>query len=544
MSQGYDEASRWRTLVETMPQIVWITRPDGWHVHFNQQWMDFTGLTLEESLGDGWNPPFHPEDRGRAAARWEEATRTGEPYEIEYRLRRHDGVYHWMLGRAMPLRDASGAIVRWFGTCTDIEDVKRAESRVEAQAELLATKHDRLNALATLSHHLNGAMTTDEVAQLMVHHAKPVIEASFVNVALIDEASQTLRIVQTDLDPDIAERWAVLPLDGADTPLHEAIRTREPVIVHDRDRQVRYPHMVEDTRRAGLRSTVSLPLCEGNEGVFGVIGCGWRSEIAVDAGLRAQLQLLADLCSQALQRTRRTEVQDGLVHELQDEVLAGHDAVEGLDVAIGYEPAQVELGFGGDWYDVIAIEAHRTAVVVGDVAGHGIAAAAEMTAAKAIIRGMVLTTEHERDVIPAANKALEHHRSAYIATVGVAWIDTDAAELTWRLAGHPPPVLRDGASGTRLLAGPQHPPLGMPSPARVVAAEQFGPGAILVLYTDGLIERRESNIDERLEVVRSLVESMPDGWSAARIRDRLLSELVDSDTVDDVAVVVVRNPPR
>lgn len=126
-----DDEVDWQQAIETMPQIVWITRPDGWHTHFNRQWLEFTGLTLEESLGFGWNPPFHPDDRDRAAARWAEATATGEPYEIEYRLRRWDGVYHWMLGRAMPLRDATGQIVRWFGTCTDIEDLKRAQDELE-----------------------------------------------------------------------------------------------------------------------------------------------------------------------------------------------------------------------------------------------------------------------------------------------------------------------------------------------------------------------------------------------------------------------------
>lgn len=121
----------WRQLIEALPQIVWITRPDGWHLHFNEQGLDFTGLTLEESLGFGWNPPFHPDDRERAAIVWAQATSTGEPYDIEYRLRRHDGVYRWMLGRALPLRDDTGAIVRWFGTCTDIEDLKRAQSELE-----------------------------------------------------------------------------------------------------------------------------------------------------------------------------------------------------------------------------------------------------------------------------------------------------------------------------------------------------------------------------------------------------------------------------
>jgi PAS domain S-box-containing protein len=128
--------AEWRDLIETLPQIVWITRPDGWHTHFNQQWLDYTGLTLEVSLGHGWNPPFHPEDRARATAHWEQATSTGEPYEIEYRLRRRDGVYRWMLGRATPLHDDAGRIVKWFGTCTDIEELKQTQSELERRRAL------------------------------------------------------------------------------------------------------------------------------------------------------------------------------------------------------------------------------------------------------------------------------------------------------------------------------------------------------------------------------------------------------------------------
>ncbi|WP_166257646.1 EAL domain-containing protein [Marinobacter salicampi] len=123
--------AEFRALVESMPQIVWVTRPDGWHVDFNQHWLEYTGLTLEESIGHGWNPAFHPGDRGLAAERWLHATGTGEPYEIEYRLRRWDGVYHWMLGRALPMRDAEGNIVKWFGTCTDIDDLKRTQERLD-----------------------------------------------------------------------------------------------------------------------------------------------------------------------------------------------------------------------------------------------------------------------------------------------------------------------------------------------------------------------------------------------------------------------------
>ncbi|WP_182113871.1 MULTISPECIES: sensor domain-containing diguanylate cyclase [unclassified Actinotalea] len=140
----------WAELVSTLPQIVWVARPDGYHTYFNQQWLDYTGLTLAESLGDGWNPPFHPDDRPLSRRLWAEATRTGQPYEIEYRLRRHDGVYRWMLGRAVPMRDDTGAIVKWFGTCTDIEDLKAALEEAATLREELERRatHDPLTGLA------------------------------------------------------------------------------------------------------------------------------------------------------------------------------------------------------------------------------------------------------------------------------------------------------------------------------------------------------------------------------------------------------------
>jgi diguanylate cyclase (GGDEF)-like protein/PAS domain S-box-containing protein len=130
----------WQQLVAAMPQIVWIARPDGSVTHVNQQWVDCTGLALEEALGDGWLSALHPDDRDRAATRWAGATRTGEPFEIEYRLRRVDGGARWMLGRARPVRDAHGSIVKWFGTCTDVEDLKAAQARIAERARELETR--------------------------------------------------------------------------------------------------------------------------------------------------------------------------------------------------------------------------------------------------------------------------------------------------------------------------------------------------------------------------------------------------------------------
>ena len=119
-----------RTLAEAMPQIVWITRPDGGNIYCNQQWMDYTGLTGEESRDSGWNRAFHPDDQRRALEEWEHAVAEMNLYSVECRLRRADGAYRWWLIRGMPLRDVNGGIIKWFGTCTDIHDMKVAEMEI------------------------------------------------------------------------------------------------------------------------------------------------------------------------------------------------------------------------------------------------------------------------------------------------------------------------------------------------------------------------------------------------------------------------------
>ncbi|WP_022683689.1 sensor histidine kinase [Sphingobium bisphenolivorans] len=117
-----DSDRLFRTLADTMPQMVWSTLPDGYHDYFNARWYEFTGVPLGSTDGDGWNGIFHPDDQQRARERWQQSLETGEPYEIEYRLRHHSGAYRWTLGRALPIRDAEGRITRWIGTCTDIND--------------------------------------------------------------------------------------------------------------------------------------------------------------------------------------------------------------------------------------------------------------------------------------------------------------------------------------------------------------------------------------------------------------------------------------
>jgi PAS domain S-box-containing protein len=118
---------RYRLLADAIPQIVWTTGLDGSNEYLNQRWFEYTGSTPDQSSGYGWMGALHPDDRARTTEEWARARDHAESFEAEYRLRRADGSYRWHLVLAMPLRDGSGRIAKWFGTCTDIDDRKRAE---------------------------------------------------------------------------------------------------------------------------------------------------------------------------------------------------------------------------------------------------------------------------------------------------------------------------------------------------------------------------------------------------------------------------------
>ena len=157
-----------RSLAEAVPQIVWMTDTDGKNTYFNQQWVDYTGMALEESYGDGWNTPFHPDDRLRAWDAWQRATQDVAPYSLECRLRRADGAYRWWLIRGAPLRDESGRILKWFGTCTDIEGLKQSEQELQQSRALLLAAMDRSQAGIAIADAPDGKLRYVNQAGLLI----------------------------------------------------------------------------------------------------------------------------------------------------------------------------------------------------------------------------------------------------------------------------------------------------------------------------------------------------------------------------------------
>ena len=124
-----------RTLTEALPQIVWVTRPDGWNVYCNSRWTEYTGMGPEQTRGEGWSDAFHPDDREPSWTSWRHAMATRGTHAIECRIRRADGAYRWWLVRGVPFLDGAGDILKWFGTCTDIHDLKVAQIEVTQSAQ-------------------------------------------------------------------------------------------------------------------------------------------------------------------------------------------------------------------------------------------------------------------------------------------------------------------------------------------------------------------------------------------------------------------------
>jgi diguanylate cyclase (GGDEF)-like protein/PAS domain S-box-containing protein len=151
-------ADQYKFLADAMPQIVWTTRPDGNNDYYNLRWLEFTGLNFEQSKDRGWEPALHPDDVKTCVEKWNGCLRTGEPFEMELRLKNAKGDFHWHLCRAVPMRNKLGRIVQWVGTATNIEEFKHVETELRnMQKELEDRVRQRTADLEASNHALRRA---------------------------------------------------------------------------------------------------------------------------------------------------------------------------------------------------------------------------------------------------------------------------------------------------------------------------------------------------------------------------------------------------
>jgi PAS domain S-box-containing protein len=248
---------RYRSLADAMPQIVWTARANGHLDYFNRRWFEYTGFTEEESLAEeGWKNVLHPDDVGPCLERWYRCVRTGEEYKIEYRFRRaSDGAYRWHLGRALPMRDHDGRIVKWFGTGTDIDDQKRAEESLRFIVE----------ASEILSESLDYESTLASVARLAVPQL-----ADWCAVDMLEQGQNFRRLAVAHTDPakiELAmELERLYPTDmNASFGLPRVLRTGQPEYLSEIPDSMLAGAAQNDEhlrliRELGLRSYMIVPL--------------------------------------------------------------------------------------------------------------------------------------------------------------------------------------------------------------------------------------------------------------------------------------------
>ncbi len=199
-------------LAEAIPQIVWSARPDGFLDYFNRRWSEYTGLGLDESIGWNWYRAFHHDDVDRVAARWGQSLESGAIYEVEHRIRRGRGDdYRWFLARAELVRDDDGRLLKWFGTCTDIDDQKHIEEDLKRANDLAETaSRAKDQFLAMLSHELRTPLTPVLMAAAAARddpgtpeHLRPTFDFMRQNLELearlIDDLLDVMRIIRGKL---------------------------------------------------------------------------------------------------------------------------------------------------------------------------------------------------------------------------------------------------------------------------------------------------------------------------------------------------------
>jgi PAS domain S-box-containing protein len=212
-----ESEARFRALVDSVPGIVWTSLPNGDCDYVNQRWLDFTGSTFEQTQGMRWVSALHHEDVESSTQRWKRSMETGEPFECEYRFRTKKGDYRWCLGRAVPVRNAEGRIVKWFGTCTDIEDYKRLE------AALREAHRHKDQFLAMLGHELRNPLAPIvNVLELLKRRARQDPGLAWEVDAIDRQVADLTRLVDDLLDASRIGRGK-LRIERAVIDLREAV---------------------------------------------------------------------------------------------------------------------------------------------------------------------------------------------------------------------------------------------------------------------------------------------------------------------------------
>ncbi len=389
------------------------------------------------------------------------------------------------------------------------------------------------DAMFRFARRLAGAATLHDVVTAVDRLAANSLGCAYINLALATE-HDTLRIHHVpSADPLIAERYVEIPADTS-TLLGESLLHDMCAVLTIDDFEERYPTLGADGRSTGFTHLGAAAMHTEDGRVVGVVGLGWRDEQLV-ADLD-RLQSVADLVGNAIDLASDNELARSMAASFQELLLpAKLNPVVGGDVQVRYRA--VDRAVGGDFYDVVTCADSSTWLVIGDVFGHGLMASRTMAKIRFFLRASVRNRSDPSEVLAVVHDLLHTEDLQELATCLIARWDPAAGELTVATAGHLPPIVYSDSA--MLLNVPVNPPLGVPG-ARfdagnaVIAIDR--PTRIL-LYTDGLIERRDEAIDVSIESLATRLQHHGD-QPLSEIADALIDQ-ANSNVDDDIALLLV-----
>ena len=475
-----------------------------------------------------------------------------------YVIQRAEDISDYVLDQ----RDGGDARTRgaeWHRRVLEVESDLHArglELTASREAELATAR--RLAALAGVALDLAGASTVDDLIRIVTDTVLGALDARGAAVAFReDEHPDLLRAVATpSLGLENQRRYGLLPLT-ARLPASVAAHTGRAVVLPDRASALLFsPEMADVLETTGTEAWIALPLQAGDRNL-GSLSVGWAERQAFPAHDVELLEAFAAQCAQVLDRiqTRAAEraayaAAQGMAEALQRSLLTEPPQADDLEITVRYLPAAERAHVGGDWYDAFRVADGSTMLVIGDVTGHDRHAAAAMAQVRNVLRGVAHSQpESPARVLAALDRAMGDLAVGTMATAILARVEPwrpggvpGERLLRWSNAGHPAPLLIGDDGSVTLLDRVPNRLLGLDSASpRVEHAVVLPPGATLLFYTDGLVERRGAILDDGIEWVCQEARTLGD-QPLAEFCDRLLAGLPEA-LDDDVAVLALRVRP-
>jgi len=416
----------------------------------------------------------------------------------------------------------------------------RAEQDSNAALQVVAARLDRLHRVAAA---LSSAVTIADALNVILGEGIAASGAVSGMVGLVTEDGETVEVAASR---GYAERtfapWRTFPTSRR-LPLSDVVRTGQAFFCETQaEWEARWPSF---TGIAPGQAFVALPLA-ARGAVLGALGLSFQSDRKFSPEERELLLTVARQCGQALERARLYEREHEIAVAVQRSLLPKDLAVsEEVAVAARYLPASPGLEIGGDWYDVVRLGPRELVISIGDVVGHGLKAAATMGQLRNAVRAYALERSSPAEIVARLNTFVTRFPDGEFSTLFVARLDLDAHVLEYTNAGHPPPLLRRPSGETIWLDDARTFPIGVdaaaPCPTGSVALE---PEAMLLLYTDGLVERRTRSLEEGLAALERVIEKGAD--DPEELVEEVIAEVVEDgmEHSDDIAMVTFRFLPK